>query len=427
MLDPRTLRNDPHAVAAALATRGFVFDADAFAALDDDRKRLQTRAEDLQAERNQRSRSIGQAKAAGNDIEPLKQAVAGLGDQLQAAEQALADVRARQDEIVAGLPNLTAPAVPIGASEDDNVELRREGRPPTFAFAVRDHMAIGEALGGIDAATAARITGARFTVLQGPIARLHRALIAFMLDRHTARGYLELNVPYIVNANALFGTGQLPKFGEDLFRLAEPDGYYLIPTAEVPVTNLVAGEILAAESLPRRYVTHTPCFRSEAGSAGRDVRGLIRQHQFEKVEMVHVVHPDESAAELEILTANAESILQELELAYRVVALCTGDIGFAATRTHDLEVWLPSQEAYREISSCSNCGDFQARRMGARFRDPDTGKPRLVHTLNGSGLAIGRTLVALLENHQRADGSVAVPTALRPFMGGVRQIPASEE
>ena len=424
MLDPRLLRNDPQAVAEALKRRGFDFDAQAYGELDARRKSLQTRTEELQAERNRRSKAIGKAKAAGEDIEPLKAEVSGLGDQLDEAKRELDTIQAEQDAVRAGLPNIAADDVPDGESEDDNVEACRWGEPRAFDFDVRDHVEVGEALSGLDAATAAKITGARFTVLQGGVARLHRALIAYMLETHLANGYTELNVPYIVNARSLYGTGQLPKFGEDLFRLAEPEDYYLIPTAEVPMTNIVADEIVDPDRLPLKFVTHSPCFRAEAGAAGRDVRGMIRQHQFEKVEMVNAVLPEESDAALEALTASAESILQGLELPYRVVTLCTGDIGFAAAKTYDLEVWLPSQETYREISSCSNCRDFQARRMGARYRDPETGKPRLLHTLNGSGLAIGRTLVAVLENHQNADGSVTIPAALRPFMGGIEKLEA---
>lgn len=422
MLDPRLLRNDPQAVARALKRRGFDFDASAYAQLDARRKTLQTQTEELQAERNRRSKAIGQAKAAGEDIEPLKAQVNGLGERLDAVKNELESIQGEQDGIRAGLPNIAADDVPVGESEDDNVEVRRWGEPRVFDFSVRDHVAVGEGLNGLDAATAAKITGARFTVMQGGVARLHRALIAYMLEAHTVAGYTELNVPYIVNAKSLFGTGQLPKFGDDLFRLAEPDDYYLIPTAEVPVTNLVADEIVEPDALPLRFVTHTPCFRAEAGAAGRDVRGMIRQHQFEKVELVNMVHPDHCDAALEAITASAESILQGLELPYRAVALCTGDLGFAAVRTYDLEVWLPSQQTYREISSCSNFGDFQARRMGARYRDPETGKPRLLHTLNGSGLAIGRTLVAVLENYQNEDGSVDIPAALRPHMGGVERL-----
>jgi seryl-tRNA synthetase len=411
-------------VAAALADRGFAFDAAAFATLDARRKALQTKTEALQAERNRRSRAIGAAKAAGEAIEPRKQAVADLGIKLEAAKTELAEIVARVDEIASGLPNLPQADVPAGRDEADNVEIRRWGQPPVFDFAVRDHVALGEGLAGLDTAAAAKITGARFSLLKGGLARLHRALIAYMLETHTGNGYTELNVPYIVNASALFGTGQLPKFGADLFRLAAPEDYYLIPTAEVPVTNLVAGEIVAQAALPLRFVAHTPCFRAEAGAAGRDVRGMIRQHQFEKVELVQITHPDASDAALAAITASAEAILQALELPYRVVSLCAGDLGFAAAKTYDLEVWLPSQNTYREISSCSNAEAFQARRMGARFRDADTGKPRLLHTLNGSGLAVGRALVAVLENHQQADGGVAIPVALRPYMGGVSRLEA---
>lgn len=422
MLDSRLLRNDPQAVAQALARRGFVFDAAGYAALDEQRKSLQTRAEELQAERNRRSKDIGRAKGAGEDIEPLKQAVAGLGAELEQAKRSLDAVQTQQETVRAGMPNLPDEAMPDGQGEEDNPEIRRWGTPPALDFEVRDHVQIGEALGGLDAAAAARITGARFTVMRGQIAHLHRALIGLMLDTHVAAGYTELNVPYIVNARSLMGTGQLPKFGDDLFRLAEPEDYYLIPTAEVPVTNLVADQIVDADDLPLRYVAHTPCFRSEAGSAGRDVRGMIRQHQFEKVEMINIVHPDDSDAMLESMVASAESLLQVLELPYRVVDLCGGDIGFAAARTFDIEVWLPSQQTYREISSCSNTRDFQARRMGARYRDAETGKPRLLNTLNGSGLAVGRSLVALLENYQQADGSVCVPEALRRYMSGLERI-----
>ena len=422
MLDPRLLRNDPEDVARRLARRGFVFDAAAYADLDARRKTLQTRVEELQAERNTRSKSIGKAKAAGEDIEPLKAAVAGLGEQLDAAKAELATVAEALETIQAGLPNLPDAAMPDGADEADNVVLRAVGTPASFNFPVRDHVAIGEALGGLDAATGAKITGARFTVMAGAVARLHRALIAYMVDTHVTSGYTELNVPYIANADSLYGTGQLPKFGDDLFRLAEPDDYYLIPTAEVPVTNMVADEIVDAERLPLRYVAHTPCFRAEAGAAGRDVRGMIRQHQFEKVELINIAHPDDSEACHEAMLARAEAVLTALELPYRVVDLCGGDIGFAAARTFDLEVWLPSQATYREISSISNARDFQARRMGARYRDPETGKPRLLHTLNGSGVAAGRALVAVLENYQQADGTVRVPRVLVPYMGGLEVI-----
>ncbi len=425
MLDPRRLRNEPEAVAEALARRGFVFDAAGYASLEARRKALQERTESLQAERNQRSKAIGKAKAAGEDIEPLKQAVAGLGEELGAAKSELDALLEQLDAIRWGLPNLPQQSVPPGETEADNVELRRWGEPRAYDFEVRDHVALGEALQGMDAAAAAQITGARFTVLRGALARMHRALIALMLDIHTGEHrYEELNVPYIVHARSLQGTGQLPKFGDDLFRLQAPDDYYLIPTAEVPVTNLVADRIVEADTLPQRYVAHTPCFRAEAGAAGRDVRGMIRQHQFEKVEMVQLVAPDTSYDALEEITDHAETILQKLELPYRVVNLCGGDLGFSAAKTYDLEVWLPSQSTYREISSCSNFEDFQARRMSARFRDPETGKPRLLHTLNGSGLAVGRALVAVMENHQRADGGIDIPAALQPFMGGQTRIAA---
>jgi seryl-tRNA synthetase len=422
MLDPRLLRNDPEGVATALARRGFVFDATGFSALDARRKTLQMRLEELQAERNQRSKTIGQAKAAGQDIEPLKKVVAGLGQELEDTRSELDTVTAQLTDIQSGLPNLPDAGMPDGADESENKVLRHWGEPPQFTFEARDHVAVGEALSGLDAAAAARLTGARFTVLSRGIARLHRALIAFMMDRHIAAGYIEVNVPYIVNANTLYGTGQLPKFGEDLFRLTEPEDYYLIPTAEVPVTNLVADQIVADERLPLRYVAHTPCFRAEAGSAGRDVRGMIRQHQFEKVELVNIARPDQSDACHEAMLASAEGILRALELPYRVADLCGGDIGFAAARTFDLEVWLPSQQTYREISSVSNTRDFQARRMGARYRDPKSGKPQLLHTLNGSGVAAGRALVAILENYQNADGSVTVPVAVRSYMGGAERI-----
>lgn len=423
MLDSKRLRNEPEAVAAELARRGFEFDAGAYRQLDSQRKQLQGQTEALQAERNQRSKAIGAAKAAGEDIEPLKAEVAGLGDKLTQAKQALQDIREQLDEIHAGLPNLPHESVPEGADESDNVEIRRWGELPSFDFDVRDHVDLGEGIGGLDAAMAAKLTGARFTVLSGDIARLHRALIQFMLDVHgREHGYQEFNVPHIVRSQSLVGTGQLPKFGDDLFRLQEPEDYYLIPTAEVPLTNMVADTIVDYDTLPRRCVSHTVCFRAEAGAAGRDVRGMIRQHQFEKVEMVHIVAPETSYDALEALTGHAETILQRLELPYRVVNLCGGDLGFAAAKTYDLEVWLPSQNTYREISSCSNAEAFQARRMGARYRDPETGKPRLLHTLNGSGVAAGRALVAVLENGQRADGSVAIPAALQPFMGGQQVI-----
>jgi len=419
MLDSKLLRNDPEAVAAALARRGFRLDVDRLRSLEERRRELQTRSENLQAERNKRSKAIGRAKAAGEDIEPLKAEVAGLGDELARAKADLEAVAADLDAIRWGLPNLPHDSVPDGDSEDDNVEVRRWGEPAAYDFEVRDHVDLGAGLAGMDFEAAAQVTGARFVVLSGPLARLHRALIQFMLDIHTREhGYREVYVPYIVHSESLRGTGQLPKFGEDLFRLTDPEDFYLIPTAEVPVTNLVRERILEPERLPCRFVAHTPCFRAEAGAHGKDVRGMIRQHQFEKVEMVQVVRPEESYATLEALTGHAETVLQRLELPYRVVTLCAGDIGAAAAKTYDLEVWLPSQETYREISSCSNFEAFQARRMQARWRDPETGKPAPLHTLNGSGVAVGRALVALLENHQQADGSVAIPEALQPYMGG---------
>ncbi|MDT0636179.1 serine--tRNA ligase [Spectribacter hydrogenoxidans] len=419
MLDARLLRQEPDEVAAGLARRGFTLDVARLNHLETQRRELQTRAEELQAERNRRSKAIGQAKAAGEDIAPLKAEVAGLGDQLDAAKSDLETLMVELDELRWSLPNLPHESVPAGDSEDDNVEQRRWGEPRQFDFMPRDHVDLGAGLAMMDFEAAARVTGARFVVLQADLARLHRVLIQFMLDMHTRQhGYREVYVPYIVSADSLRGTGQLPKFGEDLFRLTDPEDYYLIPTAEVPVTNLVRDRILDTDTMPLRFVAHTPCFRAEAGAHGKDVRGMIRQHQFEKVELVQVVDPASSYDALEQLTGHAEAVLQALELPYRVVALCGGDLGASAAKTYDLEVWLPSQETYREISSCSNFEAFQARRMQARYRDPETGKPALVHTLNGSGVAIGRALVALLENHQQADGSVAIPAALQPYMGG---------
>jgi len=423
VLDPRLLRSDLAAVGAALARRGFAFDAETFAALEAERKALQVETEQLQAERNASARAIGKAKAAGADIAPLLAAVEASRarlDQLAAQLQAVQD---RLDDFLSRLPNLPDAEVPAGTSEADNREVHRWGEPRAFDFPVRDHVDLGEALGQLDFAAAARITGARFAVLSGPLARLHRGLIQFMLDLHTIEhGYREVYVPYLVNAQSLFGTGQLPKFAEDLFRLDTDPPWYLIPTAEVPVTNLARDQILAADQVPLRFVCHSPCFRSEAGSHGRDTRGMIRQHQFEKVELVQLVRPEDSGQALEALRRHAETVLELLELPYRTVALCGGDLGFAAARTYDLEVWLPSQQTYREISSCSNFRDFQARRLQARWRNPDTGKPELLHTLNGSGLAVGRTLVAVMENHQQADGSIAIPAALRPWLGGCERI-----
>ena len=398
---------------------------DRFLALEEKRKALQVRTQELQAERNTRSKSIGKAKAAGEDIAPLLKEVEGLGEQLKAAEQELGTIQEELNDILMGIPNIPHDSVPDGHDEEDNIEVRRWGEPRAFDFEAKDHVDLGEGLGQLDFESAAKLSGSRFCTMQGPLARLHRALIQFMLDTHSRdHGYTEVYVPYLVNSDSLRGTGQLPKFEEDLFAMRGESGLYLIPTAEVPVTNLARGEIIEDDVMPRRFVAHTPCFRSEAGSYGKDTRGMIRQHQFEKVEMVQLVRPAESWDALETLTGHAETILQQLGLPYRVVTLCTGDIGFSAAKTYDIEVWLPGQQASREISSCSNFVDFQARRMQARWRNPETGKPELLHTLNGSGLAIGRTLVAVMENHQLADGSIAVPSVLQPYMGGVDLISA---
>ena len=418
MLDPKLLRGDLDGVAAKLARRGYLLDITTLESLEQQRKAIQVETQALQAERNNRSKSIGKAKAAGEDIAPLLQEVEGLGDQLKTKEAELAKLQDELHGLLMGIPNIPQDDVPDGKGEEDNPEIRAWGERPVFDFAPKDHVDLGEALGQLDFETAAKLTGSRFSVIHGPLARLHRALIQFMLDTHTQQhGYREVYVPYLVNADSLRGTGQLPKFEEDLFRMTDEAGYYLIPTAEVPVTNLVRDTIIEADDLPLCYTAHTPCFRSEAGSYGKDTRGMIRQHQFEKVEMVQLVRPEDSAAALEALTGHAEAILQQLELPYRVVALCTGDIGFSAARTYDLEVWLPGQQKYREISSCSNFEAFQARRMQARWRNPDTGKPELLHTINGSGLAVGRTLVAIMENCQQADGSIRVPVALQRYMG----------
>ncbi|EKT4523384.1 serine--tRNA ligase [Pseudomonas putida] len=425
MLDSKLLRGQLQEVADRLASRGFSLDVARIESLEERRKAVQTRTEQLQAERNARSKSIGQAKAKGEDIAPLMADVERMANELAAGKAELDGIQAELDAILLTIPNLPDASVPVGASEDDNVEVRRWGTPRAFDFEIKDHVALGEISGGLDFEAAAKLSGARFAVLRGPIARLHRALAQFMINLHTGEhGYEEAYTPYMVQAPALQGTGQLPKFEEDLFKISregEAD-FYLIPTAEVSLTNLVADQILDAKQLPIKYVAHTPCFRSEAGASGRDTRGMIRQHQFDKVEMVQVVEPSKSMEALEGLTANAERVLQLLELPYRVLALCTGDMGFGAVKTYDLEVWVPSQDKYREISSCSNCGDFQARRMQARWRNPETGKPELVHTLNGSGLAVGRTLVAVLENYQQADGSIRVPDVLKPYMGGVEVI-----
>ncbi|MDN3518594.1 serine--tRNA ligase [Aquisalimonas lutea] len=418
MLDPRELRNDPEGVAVALARRGYTLDVERYRRLEEQRRELQMRVQELQNERNRSSRSIGQAKARGEDIQPLLDQVSDLGTRLDAAQDELSAVQAELDALHMDMPNIPQEDVPEGEDEDANREIRRWGEPPRFDFRARDHVDLGVPDGLLDFETAAAITGSRFAVMRGMVARLHRALIQFMLDRQGERGYEEVNVPYIVNADALRGTGQLPKFGDDLFALAGEQDYYLIPTAEVPVTNLVRERIIEAEQLPLRFVCHSPCFRAEAGNYGKDTRGMIRQHQFEKVELVQIVPPADSNAALEQLTADAEAILRALELPYRVVLLCGGDMGFSAARTYDLEVWLPGQERYREISSCSNFEAFQARRMQARWRNPETGKPEPVHSLNGSGLAVGRCLVAILENYQEADGRVRTPEALRPYLGG---------
>ena len=433
MLDPNLFRTQLNDTAAQLARRGFALDRARIAALEAERKDLQVRTQELQNQRNTQSKSIGQAKAKGEDIAPLLDAVAKIKEELEGAEQRLSVLQDELHGLLAGVPNVPHASVPEGKSEDDNVEVRRWGSPREFAFEVRDHVDVGAALGGLDFESAAKVTGSRFAFLHGPLAKLHRALIQFMLDTHTEQhGYTETYAPYLVNAESLYGTGQLPKFKEDLFTIAGAVGegeqareLFLIPTAEVPVTNLARDTIFAAEDLPSKRVCHTPCFRSEAGSYGRDTRGMIRQHQFEKVELVQLVPADQSWAALEELTGHAEAILQALELPYRVMALCAGDMGFSAAKTYDLEVWLPAQQAYREISSCSNFEAFQARRMQARWRNPETGKPELLHTLNGSGLAVGRTLVAILENYQEADGSVVVPNVLRPYLGGLERIAAA--
>ena len=420
MLDQKMLRQDLQGVADALARRGFTFDTEAYAALEARRRALQSRTESLQHERNERSRAIGEAKRRGEDIEPLRGQVSAVGEALKAADAELQSLQGQLREIQLGVPNLPHPSVPVGEDEADNVEVRRWGEPPTFEFRPRDHVELGEHLSGLDFEAGARLAGSRFVVMQRGIARLHRALAQFMLDCHVEEhGYTEVYVPYLANETALLGTGQLPKFAEDLFAIEHAEQtMHLIPTSEVPLANLAAGEILDAESLPRAYVCHSPCFRSEAGSYGRDTRGMIRQHQFDKVELVQLTRPDDSYEALERLTGHAEAILQRLELPYRVVTLCTGDMGFAAAKTYDIEVWLPGQQAYREISSCSNTEAFQARRMQARWRQPDTGKPEPLHSLNGSGVAVGRCLVAVLENGQQADGRVAIPRALQPYMGG---------
>jgi len=429
MLDPQLLRTDPDGVAKALAARGYTLDATAWRELEARRKELQVRVQDLQNQKNLSARSIGQSKARGEDIQPLLDQVKHLGEELSRIEAEFGSVQERQQAWLMDMPNLPLPEVPAGRDEIDNVEIRRWGQPPAFDFTPRDHVELGALNGLLDSESAAKLAGARFTVLRGGLSRLHRALAQFMLDVHTQEhGYTEVYLPYLVNPETMTGTGQLPKFGEDAFATTDDPPRYLVPTAEVPMTNLVAGDIIDASALPLRFTSQTPCFRREAGSYGKDTRGMIRQHQFEKVELVQITRPETSAAALDELTGHAETILQRLGLHYRTVVLCTGDMGFSAARTHDIEVWLPGQEegqgAYREISSCSVCTDFQARRMKARWRNPDTGKPELVHTLNGSGLAVGRTLIAVMENYQQQDGSIRIPEVLRSYMGGIEEIPA---
>ncbi len=424
MLDPALLRSQPADIAQRLDARGYTLDVARIEALEAERKRIQVRTQELQNLRNTRSKAIGQAKAKGEDASALLAEVAGFGEELKASEAELDRIRGELEAIVLEIPNLPDPSVPVGEDEAGNVEQHRWGTPRAFDFAVKDHVELGARNGWLDGETAAKLSGARFTVLRGPLARLHRALAQFMLDLHTGEhGYEETNVPLLVNADAMRGTGQLPKFEDDLFATTVGEGEaaskrYLIPTAEVPLTNIASDSILDAQRLPLRMTAHSMCFRAEAGSHGKDTRGMIRQHQFEKVELVSIAKPDESDAEHERMTRCAEVVLEKLGLPYRRVLLCTGDMGFAARKTYDLEVWLPSQETYREISSCSNCGDFQARRMHARWRNPATGKPELAHTLNGSGVAVGRALIAVMENYQNEDGSIGVPEVLRPYMGG---------
>jgi len=424
MLDPKILRSDLDRVVEKLRVKNFDFDATAFSQMEEQRKSLQVATENLQSERNSRSRAIGDAKAKGDDIQPLLDDVAKLGDQLKNAEAELAELQLRLDTLLLGVPNIPDDSIPAGNSEADNIEVLRWGEHPQFDFEPSDHIELGQALGGMDFERAAKLSGARFVTMTGALVTLQRALIQFMINQHILEhGYTETYAPYLVNEATLMGTGQLPKFKEDLFHIdSENHNLYLIPTAEVPVTNFVADSIVEAAELPLKFVAHTPCFRSEAGSYGKDTRGMIRQHQFEKVELVQIVRPDDSMAALEELTGHAEKILQLLGLAYRKVILCGGDLGFASTKTYDLEVWLPGQNAYREISSCSCMTDFQARRMKARWRNPDTGKAELVHTLNGSGLAVGRCLIAIMENYQKADGSIKIPDVLQPYMHGLTEI-----
>jgi seryl-tRNA synthetase len=425
VLDPKLLRSEPEHVAANLARRGFVLDLVALADLEARRKEVQMRTDALRSERNARSKAIGMAKGKGEDVAPLMAQVDQLGRDLAAAEAEFGPIQAEVDAFALQLPNLLHESVPEGTDESANVEVRRSGAARTFDFTPRDHVAIGEGLEGLDFETAGKLSGSRFAVMTGSLARLHRALAQYMLDLHTTEhGYTEAYVPYMVTRETLTGTGQLPKFEQDLFKLSGERELFLIPTAEVPLTNFARDSILEGDSLPRRMVAHTPCFRSEAGAAGKDTRGMIRQHQFDKVELVHLVKPEESYDALEQMVRHAGAVLEKLGLPYRVIALCSGDIGFGAAKTYDLEVWLPAQDKYREISSCSNCETFQSRRMQARYRNAG-GKPDLLHTLNGSGVAVGRALVAVLENYQQADGSVVVPDVLRPYMGGMERIPAA--
>ncbi len=432
MLEIQQLRTDLDNVTQQLAKRGFVFPVETFNALEAERKKIQTQTQELQAQRNSASKRIGQAKSKGEDVSAIMAEVADLGDALKQAEDHLEQIQQQLQKILLEVPNLPHASVPEGKDETGNVQIRRWGEPRSFDFAVKDHVSVGEGLGLLDFETAAKLSGARFSLMKGGLARLHRALAQFMLDTHTQEhGYEEAYVPYLVSRDSLRGTGQLPKFEQDLFAVhaggvdsANTPEYHLIPTAEVPITNMVRDEIVPLQALPLKYVAHTPCFRSEAGSYGRDTRGLIRQHQFDKVELVHIVHPEQSYEALEQLVGHAEKILQKLGLPYRVMTLCTGDMGFSAAKTYDIEVWLPGQNTYREISSCSNCEAFQARRMQARFRN-ENGKPALLHTLNGSGLAVGRTLVAVLENYQNADGSVTIPDVLRPYMNGLDLLTSS--
>jgi seryl-tRNA synthetase len=423
MIDIKLLRMELDETSVKLEQRGYELDKKAIMALEARRKEVQVRAQELQSRRNASAKEIGKAKAAGEDTATFMAAVADLGDELKQAETELDEVQGLLNNILLGIPNLAHESVPVGRDENDNVEVRRWGDPPTFDFELKDHTDLGVSLGLLDFEMATKLTGSRFVTMTGQLVHLHRAITQFMIDLHVQEhGYTEIYVPYMVNNDTLRGTGQLPKFEEDLFGVKGEQGFYLIPTAEVPVTNVVRGEIVEAKSLPRKYVCHTPCFRSEAGSYGKDTRGMLRQHQFEKVELVHIVRSQDSYDALEELTGNAERVLQKLGLHYRTVVLCTRDMGFAAAKTYDIEVWLPGQQRYREISSCSNCEDFQARRMQARWRNPETGKPELVHTLNGSGLAVGRTLIAVMENYQDANGRINIPEALQPYMGGEKVI-----